>query len=127
MRKLLALAGALTLGYAVSACGGSWFAGAIFGALLGSVSPTFSKSKASASKRVGIKKQAQTEPVTRPAQTKSQQPQIFFYGIERRLILEDDSSALLFDELIKRIRRTNPSSRAGVFLMQCRDDRARRS
>ena len=25
------------------------------------------------------------------------------------------------------IRQTNPSSRAGVFLMQCRDDRARRS
>ena len=37
MRKVLALAGALTLGYIVSACGGSWFVGAIFGAALGVV------------------------------------------------------------------------------------------
>jgi hypothetical protein len=29
--------------------------------------------------------------------------------------------------VLDRIRQTNPSSRAGVFLMQCRDDRARRS
>ena len=67
MRKLLALAGALTLGYIVSACGGSWFVGAIFGAALGVVlANVFWSGKASASKRVGVKKQPGTEPGLSP-------------------------------------------------------------
>jgi hypothetical protein len=77
MRKLLALAGALALGYIVSGCGGTWFAGAIFGAVLGAVLPSFFRSrKPSASKRVGVKKQARTEPVRQPVSTKSRRPQI---------------------------------------------------
>ena len=77
MRKLLALAGALTLGYIVSACGGSWLVGAIFGAALGVVlANVFWSGKASASKRAGVKKQPGTEPVTQPAPTKTRQPQI---------------------------------------------------
>jgi hypothetical protein len=43
---------------------------------------------------------------------------------KKRALQEDVVSDYLFDNFLQRIRQTNPSSRAGVFLMQCRDDRA---
>ena len=77
MWKLLALAGALTLGYVVSACGGNWFVGACVGAVLGAVLPNFLSSRnAPASNRVEIKKKPGTGPVIQPAPTKTRQPQI---------------------------------------------------
>ena len=95
MRKLLALAGALILGYTVSACSGTWFAGAIFGAALGALLPNlFWNRKASASKRVGFEKQPGTKPLKKPAPTKTRQPQI----TPRLNAIHDVVQAVLHDD-----------------------------
>jgi hypothetical protein len=52
-------------------------------------------------RRVYLDWMASGRPANHSAQFELGYVFVFFYGIERRLILEDDSSALLFDELIK--------------------------